>query len=102
MGLKRAALTLGVRLYEHTPLVTVTDEGSTVFVTTPRAACARARVVFGSGTAKVGIPDINRRVMQVRDHVLATEPLTDEQLARIGWKNRQACTTRARSSTISG
>ena len=88
-GLKRAALTLGVRLYEHTPLVTVTDEGSTVFVTTPKGSVRAPRVVFGSGTAKVGIPDINRRVMQVRDHVLATEPLTDEQLARIGWKNRQ-------------
>jgi glycine/D-amino acid oxidase-like deaminating enzyme len=46
-------------------------------------------VVFGSGTAKVGVPDINRRVMQVRDHVLATEPLTTEQLERIGWRNRQ-------------
>ena len=88
-GLKRAALTLGVRLYEHTPLVTVTDEGSTVFVTTPKGSVRAPRVVFGSGTAKVGIPDINRRVMRVRDHVLATEPLTDEQLARIGWKNRQ-------------
>ncbi|NHV26579.1 FAD-binding oxidoreductase [Burkholderia sp. D-99] len=88
-GLKRAALSLGVKLYEHTPLVTVTDEGSTVFVKTPKGSVRAPRVVFGSGTAKVGIPDINRRVMQVRDHVLATEPLTDEQLARIGWKNRQ-------------
>ncbi|MBA5828070.1 FAD-dependent oxidoreductase, partial [Escherichia coli] len=73
---------LGVKLYEHTPLTTVTDEGSTVFVKTPKGSVRAPRVVFGSGTAKVGIPDINRRVMQVRDHVLATEPLTDEQLAR--------------------
>ncbi|WP_245616663.1 NAD(P)/FAD-dependent oxidoreductase [Paraburkholderia acidipaludis] len=88
-GLKRAALSLGVRLYEHTPLVTVADEGSTVYVRTPEGGVRAPRVLFGSGTAKVGVPDINRRVMQVRDHVLATEPLTDEQLARIGWTNRQ-------------
>ncbi|POR48787.1 glycine/D-amino acid oxidase-like deaminating enzyme [Paraburkholderia eburnea] len=88
-GLKRAALSLGVRLYEHSPLVTVTDEGQTVFVKTPEGSVRAPRVLFGSGTAKVGIADINRRVLQVRDHVLATEPLTDEQLARIGWKNRQ-------------
>jgi glycine/D-amino acid oxidase-like deaminating enzyme len=88
-GLKRAALSLGVRLYEHTPLVTVADEGGTVYVKTPKGGVRAPRVLFGSGTAKVGVPDINRRVMQVRDHVLATEPLTDEQLARIGWKNRQ-------------
>lgn len=88
-GLKRAALSLGVRLYEHTPLVTVTDEHASVYVRTPRGSLRAPRVVFGSGTAKVGVPDINRRVMQVRDHVLATEPLTSEQLERIGWKNRQ-------------
>ncbi|SAK91590.1 FAD dependent oxidoreductase [Caballeronia hypogeia] len=88
-GLKRAALTLGVRLYEHSPLIDVTDEGASVFVTTPEGSVRAPRVLFGSGTAKVGIPDINRRVLQVRDHVLATEPLTDEQLSRIGWKQRQ-------------
>ncbi|HKT99547.1 MAG TPA: FAD-dependent oxidoreductase [Paraburkholderia sp.] len=88
-GLKRAALSLGVRLYEHTPLLSVKDEGETVFVKTPDGSVRAPRVLFGSGTAKVGIPDINRRVLQVRDHVLATEPLTEEQLARIGWKNRQ-------------
>lgn len=88
-GLKRAALSLGVRLYEHTPLLSVKDEGKTVYVKTPDGSVRAPRVLFGSGTAKVGIPDINRRVLQVRDHVLATEPLTEEQLARIGWKNRQ-------------
>ena len=88
-GLKRAALALGVRLYEHSPLTSVSDEGATVFVKTPEGSVRATRVLFGSGTAKVGIPDINRRVLQVRDHVLATEPLTDEQLSRIGWKQRQ-------------
>ncbi|WP_250517246.1 FAD-dependent oxidoreductase [Caballeronia sp. INDeC2] len=88
-GLKRAALELGVRLYEHSPLTGVTDEGASVFVKTPEGSVRATRVLFGSGTAKVGIPDINRRVLQVRDHVLATEPLTDEQLSRIGWKQRQ-------------
>jgi glycine/D-amino acid oxidase-like deaminating enzyme len=88
-GLKRAALSLGVRLYEYSPLLEVTDEGKTVFVKTPEGSVRAPRVLFGSGTAKVGIADINRRVLQVRDHVLATEPLTEEQLARIGWKNRQ-------------
>ncbi|MFX1765898.1 FAD-dependent oxidoreductase [Paraburkholderia sp. A1RI-2L] len=88
-GLKRAALALGVRLYEHSPLTSVKDEGETVFVKTLGGSVRAPRVLFGSGTAKVGIPDINRRVLQVRDHVLATEPLTEEQLARIGWKNRQ-------------
>ncbi|MVW72516.1 FAD-binding oxidoreductase [Bordetella sp. 15P40C-2] len=88
-GLKRAALSLGVRIYEHTPLVSFVDEGQRVRVKTPSGTITAPRILLGSGTAKVGISDINRRVVQVRDHVLATEPLTDEQLSRIGWKNRQ-------------
>lgn len=88
-GLKRAALSLGVRLYEKTPLLKVFDAGEMICAETPKGNVMADRVVFGSGTAKVGIPDINRRVMAVRDHILATKPLTDEQLARIGWKNRQ-------------
>ncbi|WP_171466991.1 FAD-dependent oxidoreductase [Burkholderia glumae] len=88
-GLKRAALSLGVRIHEHTPLREIRDDGATVLATTPQGSVRAPRVLFGSGTAKVGIADINRRVLQVRDHVLATEPLSDAQLARIGWRNRQ-------------
>ncbi len=88
-GLKRAALSLGVRIHEHTPLEAIRDEGDTVLASTPEGSIRAPRVLFGSGTAKVGIADINRRVLQVRDHVLATEPLSEAQLALIGWKNRQ-------------
>lgn len=88
-GLRRAALSLGVRLYENTPLVATHDRGGHVQVNTPHGAISAARVLFGTGTAQVGVKDINRRVMTVRDHVLATEPLTPEQLARVGWAGRQ-------------
>ncbi|CAM3775563.1 NAD(P)/FAD-dependent oxidoreductase [Roseateles saccharophilus] len=88
-GLRRAAISLGVRLFENTPLLRLHDAGSHVEVQTPKGSVKAPRVLFGTGTAKVGVPDINRRVVQVRDHVLATEPLTDEQLARIGWAKRQ-------------
>src|SRR5690606_40075991 len=40
-----------------------------------------------------GFPPLLRRlrryVLPVSDHVLATEPLTDDQLAEIGWARRQ-------------
>lgn len=88
-GLRRAALSLGVRIHEGTPLTRTRDLGSHVEVTTPGGSIAARRVLFGTGTAEVGVSDINRRVMAVRDHVLATEPLTDEQLGRIGWAQRQ-------------
>jgi glycine/D-amino acid oxidase-like deaminating enzyme len=88
-GLKAAAIKLGVRLYEMTPLTKWEDRGEDMIVHTQAGSIKTKRVLLGTGTASVGIADINSRVMQVRDHVLATHPLTDEQLARIGWKNRQ-------------
>lgn len=88
-GLRRAALQLGVRLHELTPLVSLRDLGRELEVQVP-AGCIRApRVLLGSGTAKVGVGDIHRRVAAVRDHVLATEPLSAEQRSRIGWAQRQ-------------
>ncbi|MBV8125912.1 MAG: FAD-dependent oxidoreductase, partial [Paucibacter sp.] len=88
-GLRRAALSLGVRVYENTPLRRFVDLGSLVEAHTPDGRITARRVLFGTGTAKVGLPDINRRVLAVRDHVLATEPLTAEQLGRLGWAGRQ-------------
>ncbi|MFH7042263.1 NAD(P)/FAD-dependent oxidoreductase [Paucibacter sp. JuS9] len=88
-GLRRAALSLGVRIYENTPLEHTQDAGTHVQVQTPQGSVKAKRVLFGTGTAKVGVTDINRRVMAVRDHVLATEPLTPEQIDRIDWRLRQ-------------
>lgn len=88
-GLKAAALSLGVRLYEMSPLTRMEDCGATMLIHTQAGRVRTPRVLLGTGTAAVGIKDIRSRVMQVRDHVLATRPLTPEQMDRIGWKNRQ-------------
>ncbi len=101
-GLKAAALKLGVRLHEHSPITRLEDLGATMIVHTQAGRIETPRVLLGTGTADVGVTDIKRRVMQVRDHIIATAPLSDEQMARIGWNNRQAFTTRVRSSIISG
>jgi glycine/D-amino acid oxidase-like deaminating enzyme len=78
-----------VRLYEHSPLTRLEDAGKKMIVHTQAGRIDTPRVLLGTGTANVGVTDINRRVMQVRDHIIATSPLTEEQMARIGWKNRQ-------------
>jgi glycine/D-amino acid oxidase-like deaminating enzyme len=88
-GLKAAALSLGVRLYEMSPLTRIEDCGDTMLLHTQAGRVRARRVLLGTGTAQVGIKDIRSRVMQVRDHVVATRPLTSEQMDRIGWKNRQ-------------
>jgi len=88
-GLKAAALKLGVRLHEHSPITRLEDCGAKMIVHTQSGRIETPRVLLGTGTADVGVTDIKRRVMQVRDHIIATAPLSEEQMTRIGWKNRQ-------------
>ncbi|NEI15445.1 FAD-dependent oxidoreductase [Rhizobium leguminosarum] len=88
-GLKRAALELGVRLFEHTPMTGVEDNQATLTVRTHDGLIRARRVLFATNAWAAGHPHIKRRVAAVRDRVLATEPLTAEQMERLGWKNRQ-------------
>ncbi len=88
-GLKKAALSLGVRLHELTPLKRVEDEGSRLRVVTRDGAVTARKVLLATNAFAEGHRNIKRRVALVRDRIIVTEPLTDEQLGRIGWANRQ-------------
>lgn len=88
-GLKRTAISLGVRIYEHTELLGLDDHGRHIEATTPKAKIAAPRVLLATNAFGAGHRHIKRRVVAVRDRVLSTEPLTDQQMASVGWKNRQ-------------
>jgi glycine/D-amino acid oxidase-like deaminating enzyme len=88
-GLKRACLGLGVRVYEHTPALSLKAYGAGMTVRTPYGSVRARRVALGTNI----FPNLVRRVraytVPVYDYALMTEPLTADQLASIGWKNRQ-------------
>lgn len=88
-GLKAAALKLGVRLYETTPMLRVADLGAKLVVHTPDGRVSARRVLFATNAFATGNRHIKQRVAMVRDRILATEPLSVEQMGRIGWRNRQ-------------
>ncbi len=88
-GLKRACLALGVRLYEHTPALTLRPYGAGMAVRTPYGGVRARTVALGTNV----FPSLVRRVrpytVPVYDYALMTEPLSDAQLASVGWRNRQ-------------
>ncbi|MBY4679103.1 NAD(P)/FAD-dependent oxidoreductase [Marinobacterium arenosum] len=88
-GLKRAAKELGVRIYEYTPLVDSRHLKPGVMVTTPEGEVKANKVLLATNAFAAGSKKIRRRVAAIRDRIVVTEPLTDEQLASIGWQNRQ-------------
>ena len=88
-GLARACAENGVEIYEHTAATSIHADRSGVRVGTEAGVISAARVVLATNV----FPSLLRRnrlhTVPVYDYVLATEPLSDEQLDRIGWRSRQ-------------
>jgi glycine/D-amino acid oxidase-like deaminating enzyme len=88
-GLKRACLAAGVRVYEHTPALTLRRYGAGMAVRTPYGSVRARRVALGTNV----FPSLVRRVrpytVPVYDYALTTEPLDPGRLASVGWAGRE-------------
>ncbi|MFI5734398.1 NAD(P)/FAD-dependent oxidoreductase [Kribbella sp. NPDC051587] len=84
-GLRQACLDLGVRIHEYTR-VTAIHSGR---LTTVSGSVRASRIALATNA----FPSLLRRLrlftVPVYDLVLASEPLSEAQLASIGWQNRQ-------------
>ncbi|WP_428642718.1 NAD(P)/FAD-dependent oxidoreductase [Roseibium sp.] len=88
-GLKRAALSLGVRLHEFTPMEKIERENGVIKVTTHDGSVKARKILLGTNAFATGDRRIKQRVAGVRERIMATEPLTEEQWDRLGWVHRQ-------------
>ena len=88
-GLKQAAESLGVKIYEDTKATDVERDGVGVLVTTPLGHIRAGRVALGTNAFPPLLKRLKHYIAPVYDYCMVTEPLTPEQLASIGWANRQ-------------
>lgn len=88
-GLKRIAEQLGVRIYEHSKATDIGRDGAGVAVQTPLGRVRCAKAVLGTNADKPLLKRVRQYMVPVYDYCLVTEPLSAEQLDRIGWHNRQ-------------
>jgi glycine/D-amino acid oxidase-like deaminating enzyme len=84
IGLRAAALRLGVRLFEHSP-VQALRPGELV---TPSGRVRAARVLLATNAFPPLLRAMRRYIVPVYDYVLVTEPLGARRDA-IGWRRRQ-------------
>ncbi|WP_103500373.1 MULTISPECIES: FAD-binding oxidoreductase [unclassified Streptomyces] len=92
-GLRDACERLGVRLHEHSPVVRVERsraDGGALRLHTPWGSVLSPRVTWGTGAYPGPLRRLRAYVAPVYDYAMVTEPLSEEQLARIGWRDRQA------------
>ncbi|WP_299557401.1 FAD-binding oxidoreductase [uncultured Mycolicibacterium sp.] len=87
--LARACTAAGVRIYEHSPARRVESGGAALRVPAGDGVVTAHQAVLATNV----FPSLLRRnrwhTVPVYDYVLATEPLTEAQLDRIGWRGRQ-------------
>ncbi|MFI1938996.1 NAD(P)/FAD-dependent oxidoreductase [Streptomyces purpureus] len=88
-GLKRACLELGVRIYENTQALDLAAAGPGMAVRTPYGRILARRVALGTNVFPSLVKRVRHYVVPVYDYALMTEPLSEEQLAAVGWKRRQ-------------
>ena len=88
-GLKAAAESLGVRIFEDTKATALERDGVGVLVTTPLGRVRAGRVALATNAFPPLVKRLKHFIAPVYDYVLVTEPLTPSQLAEIGWEGRQ-------------
>ncbi|MCX6481945.1 MAG: FAD-dependent oxidoreductase [Mycobacterium sp.] len=87
--LARACAGKGVQIFEHTAADGINPEAGGVTVTTAVGPITAKRVVLATNVFPSLLKRNRLHTVPVYDHVLGTDPLSAEQLDRIGWRGRQ-------------
>jgi glycine/D-amino acid oxidase-like deaminating enzyme len=85
---KRLACQLGVQVYENTPVLEINSHPNFT-LKTPTGSIASTKLVFATNAYTHLFPQLRRKQVPAFTYMIATEPLTPEQLAPIGWQGYQ-------------
>lgn len=82
-GLSDAAVRLGVRVHQRSPVLDIGDDAT---LRTPNGTVTAQQVVLATNAWAHDTPHFRRRVRPLYTYVLMTEPLSAEQRSRVGWE----------------
>ncbi len=91
-GLIASASKRGVTIYENSKVEKIESNRAQVLVHTAHARIAAGKVILATNAFSPLLKRIAHRVLPLFEHVLATEKLTSDQLASIGWKGDEGIT----------
>jgi putative aminophosphonate oxidoreductase len=83
-GLRRVALSLGVRIYEHTKVQSF-SRGRPVLLRCPQGTLRADRLVLATNAWSASLPEVRRAIVVVSSDMVATAPIPD-RLEAIGWE----------------
>ncbi len=89
---RRYALELGIRVFENSPVLAVARaprSGPVHRLLTPHGSLTAHRLAFATNAYSHLFADLGRLQLPAFTYMIATEPLSAEQLAPIGWVGNQ-------------
>ena len=98
MGLRRAALDAGVRIYENTRVVDINEAVAPALVTTERGSVRAEKVIVATnGYTPVTLGRLRGKIIPIRVSLFRTARLTQSQLKALGWIGREGIITAHKS-----
>jgi gamma-glutamylputrescine oxidase len=95
LGLARAAVESGVRIYENSCVTTLRKENSTHLIETAQGTVRAKYVVLACNTWLGALaPQVSRKIMPVGTYVIATEPLDPARAAALMPARAAVCDSR--------
>ncbi len=82
-GLRRVALSMGVRIYENSPVLELARERP-VRMRTPGGSLTAAKAVVATNAWAAGMPEFRREIVAIASDMIITEPVP-ELLDQVGW-----------------
>ena len=91
MGLKRAALRRGVRVFERSHVRAIAQDASSVTVRVDGGSiqCERALLGLNAYQPASGLGVVRDRAVSLFSFIILTEPLSERHWRAIGWEGRQ-------------
>lgn len=88
-GLARVVREQGVGIHEQTPALAIGRDGAKHVVTTPRGRLVADRLLLATNAYQHQWRAHRDAVKPVWSYVVVSEPLTEDQLARVHWPDRE-------------
>lgn len=87
-GLARAAMKLGVAIYENSLVTALRNEAGDVRLTTADGIVDAKQVILATNAAVPLLKRLRFTIIPIWDYTLMSEPLNEDQLESIGWQGR--------------
>ena len=87
--LKRIVIERGVRVYEKTPVASITP-GKTTHLELSRGTLVANRVILATNAHTPQLGMLSGQIIPIQTHVSVSEPLTATQLSGLAWEGRRS------------